>query len=73
MKVSINPLPHERQCGLSSFASWENPDLQAALRAMFRIDPRREKLEAIEIDRDGITVRMSHVPNADSQAAGDGK
>lgn len=51
--MKIEFCPNESGSGCCSFASWENSDLQAAIRKAFNESPR-EQIVKIEIDRQGI-------------------
>jgi hypothetical protein len=53
MKVAWCPSENERASGVASYASWENPDLQAAIEKAFNTSPR-ETITRVEINRDGI-------------------
>jgi hypothetical protein len=53
MKVIWCPSENERACGVCSFASWENQELQAAIERAFNTSPR-ETITRLEIDRGGI-------------------
>jgi len=52
MRIKFQP-PNYSPSGLVSFASWENHDLQEAIRRAFNESPREEIVELV-IDRDGI-------------------
>lgn len=51
--IKIDWCPSESGGGVCSFTSWENRDLQEAIRRAFNESPR-ERIVRIEIDRHGI-------------------
>lgn len=61
-KVLINPLNDEKGTGLTSFASWQNPDTLAGLQRIFNVT-QKERLIQVEVDSQGITVRLESVPS----------
>ncbi len=63
LKVIINPTKDQQLSGLTSFASWQNPDLKAAILRAFAINPEKERLLQVEVNSDGITVRLETVPS----------
>lgn len=52
MKVAFAPNNY-KPTGIISFASWENRDLQNAIRQAFHESPREDLVEIV-IERDGI-------------------
>ena len=52
MKITFDPSNYS-PTGVVSFASWENKDLQAAIRKAFN-ESERENIVEIVIDRQGI-------------------
>lgn len=52
MKIQFAPSNYA-PTGVVSFASWENADLQAAIRQAFNESPREQIVEIV-IERDGI-------------------
>lgn len=52
MKINYAPNNYS-PTGVVAFASWENQDLQAAIRLAFRESPREDIVELV-IERDGI-------------------
>lgn len=52
MKITFAPNNYS-PAGTVSFASWENSDLQAAIRQAFH-ESERENITEIVIERDGI-------------------
>lgn len=61
-KVLINPTREEAGTGLTSFASWDNPDTLRGLQTMFNIT-NKERLVQVEVSAQGITVRLESVPS----------
>lgn len=47
MQVVFNPRPEERECGLTSFASWNTPNTQETLRRLFNTS-KSERLVRVE-------------------------
>lgn len=52
MKVTFDPNNYQ-PTGTIAFASWENKDLQKAIRQMFHESPREEIVEIV-VEREGI-------------------
>lgn len=61
MKILINPKDYERGSGLTTFLSFDRPELKEAIKRAVRLQPD-ETMEALEIDEDGITVRLKSTP-----------
>ena len=59
MKIIFCP-NESKMSGVVSYASWENRDLQDAIRRAFNVSPREEIVE-IEIDRAGIKAKFETV------------
>ena len=57
MKILFNPSEMERGSGTTSFISFTQPEFKSAIEAIIR-KRESEIIESIEIDRDGITVRL---------------
>lgn len=60
MKVIVNPSLSERGYGLTSFASWKDPEMLEALQKLFWIQPN-EKITQVEVDNEGIQVRIQNL------------
>lgn len=60
MEIKFNPSKDEQGSGITSFASWNNPDLQRALEIAFNINRQRERIDTVEVTSEGITVRLSY-------------
>ena len=60
MKVIINPSLDERGSGMSSFATWSDPEMREMLYKLFGIQPN-EKIIQVEVDHEGIQVRIENV------------
>lgn len=59
MKVFINPTNIEKGCGLTAASSWEGA--LPALNALFGIRDG-ERIEQLEVDANGLTVRIAKEP-----------
>lgn len=59
MKIKFDPKPYEKGTGTTSFISFTQPEFKVAIENL--INKREyETIESIEIDKDGITVRLSN-------------
>lgn len=58
MKVLVCPELTETGSGLTSTICYDNPDFERGLNVMFSISGK-EKIEQVEIGKEGITVRIA--------------
>jgi hypothetical protein len=63
VKIHFAPQDDDQPSGTVSFASWNNPDLQAAIRRAFGESPR-EEITDIYIDRQGVKALFVNKPES---------
>lgn len=57
MEIKFNPPPSEKGSGITAFISFTQPEFKAAIENII-CKRDSETIGSIEIDRDGITVRL---------------
>lgn len=57
MEIKFCPESHERGSGTTAFISFHQPEFKQAIETLIR-KMKSEVIESIEIDQDGITVRL---------------
>jgi hypothetical protein len=57
MKIKFNPMSSEKGSGTTAFISFTQPEFEEMIGNIIR-KRSTETIDAIEIDKDGITVRL---------------